>query len=98
MNGLLLWYPVRQNIHRPVWLVWVIRGQMHLEIVHAVHTLVHHKLHGKGRAFARFKRHRTDGWSGWSAPLYDFNVGLLAEAYRLVAYIREFKRHLNGLA
>lgn len=65
--------------------------------MHAIHALVHHELHRQRGAFARFESHRTDGRSGWSASIHNFDVGILGKLQRLITHVGELKRDLNSL-
>ena len=64
----------------------------------AVHSFVHHEFKGKGRALAWFDSHRTDGRSGRSTPLLDFNIGILCETQGSIARVGELERNLDRIA
>lgn len=78
-------------------LLGIIAWQVYAEIVHTIHTFVHHELHCQGGAFARFKNHRTDGRGGRSASLHDFDVGIFRKSKRPVACIGELEGDLHRL-
>jgi hypothetical protein len=64
---------------------------MDAEVVHAIHSFVHHELHGEGGCFTGFKCHRTDGRRGGSTPLQYFNVGCLGKLEHLISNIGQLK-------
>ncbi len=64
---------------------------MHAEIVLATHVAMHHKLHRKLSGLTRLEDHRTDGWRGGSAPLFDFNVRGLTKVERPASGISDGK-------
>jgi hypothetical protein len=90
-------HPIGQNSQSPVRLLGVIIGQMNAKIVHAIHALVHGKLHRQRGAFARSQSHRTDGKRRRSTTLYDFNVGVFGKSQGLISYIGDLKGDLSGL-
>ena len=68
---------------------------MHFEIVHPIHTGMHHELHFESGCLTRFESHRTDGRGGWSASLHDFNIWGLGEAQGLVTHVRQLERDID---
>ncbi len=70
---------------------------MNAEVVHTIHTFVHRELHRKGRTLSGFEHHRTDGRSGRSASLYDFDIGSFGKPQGLVSYIGELERDIGNL-
>ena len=94
----LLGSPIGDYIYNQVGVVRVIRDQMHSEIVRPIHAFMHHE-HSRLYycAFTGLQYHRTDGQFGRSAPLQDFDVGLLFEAQRTVTGICDLDGELPGL-
>ena len=84
-------HPIGQHRQSAVWLLRVVARQVHAEIMFAVHTFVHHKLHRKGCTLSRFESHRTDGRRGRSAPLHDFDIGIFAKPQDLISNIGELE-------
>ena len=78
-------------------LLRIIARQVHAEIMHAIHTFMHHELHRQRGTFARLESHRTDGRSWRSASLHDFDVGLFDKPQCFIAYVGELERDLNSL-
>lgn len=82
-----LWHPVGDYSQDALGLLRVVGGHVDAEIVEAAHVAVHHELHREGRAFTGVEGHRTDGWSGRSAPRGDFDVRLAGDAERFIAHV-----------
>ncbi len=83
-----LGYPVGQHVHNQIWILSIVRLQMHRKVMRTIHTFVHHENAGLDRsAFAGLENHRTDGQIGRSASLQYFNVGLVFEAQRTRACV-----------
>lgn len=76
----LLRSPIGYHAHNVIGGVRIVRYQMNTEVMWSIHAFVHHE---DGRfnhsAVTGFKDHRTDGQFRRSAPLPDFDIGLLLE-------------------
>lgn len=75
----------------------IIVRQVEVEIVFAIHPLVHHKLHRNGGAFAWSQRHRTDDRCGWSAPIHNFDEGLFGKPQGAVTHVGDLEGNIREL-
>ena len=68
----LLWPPVGFGNQYLLRLNPVVGAQVNIELVRAVHPLVHHIIHSQLGLFAWLECRRTDDGAGRSAALHDF--------------------------